>query len=227
MQFDRLKRRDFMTLLGNVAVTWPLTARAQQSAKKPRIAVVTPSGDVSDPVWTAWSALFNELRRLGYIEGDNLIVERYSAGGQEERFGELAREVVRAGPDVIVSTAVALLLAFKRATPTIPIVGVMADPIFFGLATSVSRPEGNITGVSVDAGIELLTKQLQVVRETVPMATRVGYLASPKVWAPAAALGDIAGQAVFCFSGHHLRARSMRGNIGACCWRWHENMRAL
>lgn len=177
---------------------WPLIARAQQPPKKHRIAVVTPSGDVSEnPIWTGWRALFKELRQLGYVEGENLIVERYSGDGQEARFGELAREVVRAGPDVIVSTGVHLLLAFKTATPTIPIVGVMADPIALGLAASVARPGGNITGVSIDAGIEFLAKHLQIVRETVPMATKVGFLASRQVWGGAGgrSLSEIAGQA--------------------------------
>jgi putative ABC transport system substrate-binding protein len=71
-----------------------------------------------------WSALFKELRRLGYVEGENLIVERYSTGDQEERSGELAREVVRTRPDVIVTLGIALVSSFKTATPTIPIVVV-------------------------------------------------------------------------------------------------------
>jgi hypothetical protein len=87
-----MKRREFITLLGGVAA-WPLAARAEQPAKKHRIAVVTPLGSVADvgenPVWTGWSALFKELRGLGYVEGKNLIVQRYSGDGQEERFGQL------------------------------------------------------------------------------------------------------------------------------------------
>jgi putative ABC transport system substrate-binding protein len=192
-----MRRREFITSLGGAAAAWPLMARAQQPAKKHRIAVVTPSADLNKiQVVTGWSALFRELRRLGYVEGENLIVERYSGGGQEARFGELAREVVRAGPDVIVSPGDELLLAFKTATSTIPVVGVMADPIAFGVATSVARPGGNITGVSVDAGIELVTKHLQVAREAVPMATKVGLLASQMLWdVGAAGLSEIAGRA--------------------------------
>jgi len=120
-----MKRREFITLLlGGAAAAWPLLARAQQPAKH-RIAVVTPSGAVADvsenPVWTG--ALFKELRRLGYVEGKNLIVERYSGGGQEERLGELAHEVVHTGPDVIVTSGNELLMVFKTATPTIPVQG--------------------------------------------------------------------------------------------------------
>jgi putative tryptophan/tyrosine transport system substrate-binding protein len=193
-----MRRRQFIGLVGGAAA-WPFAGRAQQRTTKRRIAVVTPSGPVADvsenPGWT--SALFEELRRLGYVEGENLIVERYSGGGQEEGFGELAREVVRTGPDVIVTSGTVLVMAFKTATPTIPIVGVMADPVAYGLTTGVARPGGNITGVSVDAGIELWPKYLQIVRETVPMATKVGFLASPQPWdgALGRTLREAAGQA--------------------------------
>jgi putative tryptophan/tyrosine transport system substrate-binding protein len=208
MQLDQLKRRDFITLLGGVATAWPLTAYAQQRAMKHRIAVVTPLGNVSEGPARApgWSAFFKELRRLGYVEGENLVVERYSGGGQEERFNELAREVVRVEPDVIVSAGAALVLAFKTATPTIPVVGVTADPIAFGVATSVARPEGNITGVSMDAGIELFAKHFEIVREIVPMATKVGFLASRRLWdgAPGRTLNEIAGPAGILFLGPPL-----------------------
>jgi putative tryptophan/tyrosine transport system substrate-binding protein len=148
-------------------------------------------------VYTGWSALFKELRGLGYIEGKNLIVERYSGGGRQDRFGELAREVVYTGPDVIVTSGTALPVAFKTATPTIPVVGVTADPVVYGLTTSVARPEGNFTGVSVDAGIELLTKYIEMVRETIPMATKVGFLATREAWDHARGryLSEIAGRA--------------------------------
>jgi putative tryptophan/tyrosine transport system substrate-binding protein len=187
-------------LLGGAAVAWPLAARAQRPAMH-RIAVVTPSGALADvsenSVFTGWSALLKELPRLGYVEGKNLIVERYSGGGQEERFGELAHEVVRTGPDVIVTSGNELLMVFKTATPTIPVVGVMADPVAYGITTSVARPGGNITGVSNDAGIELWAKYLQMVRETVPMATKVGFLASRQRWdqAQGRTLSEIADQA--------------------------------
>ena len=193
-------RREFITLIGGAAA-WPLAARAQQSAKNHRIAVVSPLGSLTDmsenSVYTGWSALFKELRRLAHVEGKNLIVERYSGGGQPERFGELAREVVHKGPDVIVTSGNALALAFTTATPTIPVVGVTADPIAYGLTTSVARPVGNFTGISVDAGIELTAKYLEIVRETVPMATKVGFLASRDEWdqARGRTLREIADQA--------------------------------
>jgi len=193
-------RRDFITLLGGAAA-WPVGARAQEPAKKHRIAVVTPLGSVADvsenPVWTGWSALFKELRGLGYVEGKNLIVERYSGGGQPERFGELAREVVHAVPEAIVTSGNAMAMALKTASPAIPVVGVVADPVAYGLTISVARPVGNFTGVSVDAGIELVAKYFEMIRETVPLVTKVGFLATREAWdqAQRRTLSQIAGQA--------------------------------
>jgi putative ABC transport system substrate-binding protein len=196
-----MRRREFITLLGGAAMAWPLAVRAQQPANNHRIAVVSPLGSLADmsenSVYTGWSALFKELRRLGYIEGKNLIVERYSGGGQPERFGELAHEVVHTGPDVVIISGNALALAFTTPTSTVPVVGVTADPMAYGLTSSVARPGGNFTGVTVDAGIELVAKYLEIVRETVPMATKVGFLASRGEWDQARGriLSEIADQA--------------------------------
>jgi putative ABC transport system substrate-binding protein len=199
-----MKRREFITLLGGATAAWPLAARAEQPAKKYRIAVVTPLGSVADvgenPVWTGWSALFKELRGLGYVEGKNLIVQRYSGDGQEERFGQLARDVVHTAPEVIVTSGPALAMAVKTATPTIPIIG--------------SRPVGNFTGVSVDAGIELWTKYLEMVRETVPMRTKVGFLATRQAWdqATGRTLSEIAGQAGILLLGPPLASPINEGD---------------
>jgi putative ABC transport system substrate-binding protein len=94
VQFDQLKRRDFITLLGGAAATWPLAARAQQPATRRRIAIFHPAIPVALLTETgggsAWRAFFAELRRLGYVEGENLIIERYSAEGHHERYADLA-----------------------------------------------------------------------------------------------------------------------------------------
>ena len=95
-----------------------------------------------------YGVLFKELRRLGYIEGVNLVVARYSAEAREERFLELSEDVVRTKPDVIVVTSSRLVLAFKAATDTIPVVGSMADPVPFGIVANIARPGGNITGAA-------------------------------------------------------------------------------
>jgi putative ABC transport system substrate-binding protein len=125
-----------------------------------------------------YKALFGELRRLGYIEGQNLIVERYSGEGQTAHYAELASEVVRQQPDVIFAVSGRMVRNFKAATATIPIVGSMADPVAFGIVSSLARPGGNITGVSDDAGLEIWGKRLQLLRELIPATSRVGFLVS-------------------------------------------------
>src|SRR6516164_1571454 len=182
-----MKRREFITLLGGAAAAWPLAARAQQQAANThRIAIVHPSVSISEMNETGdhpyYPPLFKELRRLGYVEGKNLIVARYSAEGREDRYPELCREVVGTKPDVIVTSASRLVLSFKAATHTIPVVASMADPVPSGIVTSIARPGGNITGVSVEAGLEIWGKRLQILREVVPTAAKVGFLASRQIW---------------------------------------------
>jgi putative ABC transport system substrate-binding protein len=127
-------------------------------------------------------AFFSELRRLGYIEGHNLVVERYSTWGLKEPFTELAASVVLQKPDLIVGFSSRVVHALKLATTAIPIVGLMADPVAVGIVESLSRPGGNITGVVVDAGIEVYGKQLDLLKELLPQLSSVGYLASRGVW---------------------------------------------
>src|SRR5215469_15251599 len=109
-----MRRRDFIKVIAGSTAAWPLTARAQQTAKTHRIAVVSPSTPVADISENrgnpAWVALFKELRRLGYIEGVNLVVTRYSGEGREERFPDLCQEIVRAKPDIIVTSNIRLIL---------------------------------------------------------------------------------------------------------------------
>src|SRR5262245_60544341 len=180
-----MKRRDFITLVGGAAAAWPIAARAQQ-ANVHRIAVVRPSGSVADLTEAggnpSYRALFNELSRLGYVERQNLIVERYSGEGQQQRYAELAREVVRTKPDLIVAASTPLVLIFKAATDAIPIVGTMADPVAYGVVSNLARPGGNVTGVSVDAGLEIWAKRLQILQEVVPIAKKVGYLYLRSSW---------------------------------------------
>jgi ABC transporter substrate binding protein len=111
---------------------WPIVARAQQPAKMKRIAFVHPSIKVSEISASGrpyYRAFFEELSRLGYVEGQNLGVERYSGEGRPERYAELARDVVNTHPDLILAVAARLSLDFKMATTTIPIVSIINDPI--------------------------------------------------------------------------------------------------
>jgi putative ABC transport system substrate-binding protein len=187
MRFDQLKRREFISLLmSGAAATRSFAVHAQQLTKSYRIAIVHPSASIADMSESGsnpyYSALFKQLRRFGYIEGTNLVVARYSGEGREERYPELCQAVVRTNPDVIVATASRIVLSFKAATETIPVVASMADPVAFNIVASLARPGGNITGISVEAGLDIWGKRLQVLREAVPAASKVAFLASRGVW---------------------------------------------
>jgi putative tryptophan/tyrosine transport system substrate-binding protein len=112
------------------------------------------------------------------VEGSNLVVERFSAGGRSDRFAALAAEVVSRKPDVIVVNLNDLIKAFAAATATIPIVAISGDPIAGGLLTNLARPGGNLTGVSINAGIEIYGKRLQILKEALPSAAKIAYLRS-------------------------------------------------
>jgi putative tryptophan/tyrosine transport system substrate-binding protein len=178
-----MKRREFIASLLFSAVTPHV--RAQQPAKVYRLAIVHPLRPVKQMSETGslptFSALFGELRRLGYVEGQNLIVERYSGEGNTAHYAELATEVVRQQPDVIFASSTRMVARLKAATTTIPIVGNMADPVFYGVVDSLAQPGGNITGVTSDPGIEIWGKRLGLLRELIPSASRVGFLASRDV----------------------------------------------
>jgi putative ABC transport system substrate-binding protein len=180
-----MKRREFITLVGGAAAAWPLAVRAQQPVKMKRVAMVHPSNKVDDlninghPVYKAF---FEELSRLGYVEGQNLSVERYSGEGRSEHYAELVRDVVSTHPDLILVISGSLALLFKMATTTIPIVTTTADPIAMGLVTSIARPGGNITGVSLDGGLEIYGKRIGLLIEAIPKLSKAGYLASRRNW---------------------------------------------
>src|SRR5262249_13231096 len=223
-----MTRREFITLVGGAAVAWPLPPRPQQpAAKTPRIAIVHPSVSISEMNETGdhpyYPALFKELRRLGYVEGKNLIVARYSAEGREDRYPELCREVVGTKPDVIVTSASRLVLSFKAATHTIPVVASMADAVPYGIVTSIARPGGNITGVSVEAGLEIWGKRLQVLHEAVPAASKVGFLGSRQIWdlpGQVAATREAAAQVGITLLGPPLETSSKKENIAVSQARW-------
>jgi hypothetical protein len=142
----RMRRRKFIGSLIGTAVAWPLAASAQQPAKVYRIAIVQPSRPVKEMNETSsiyYRAFFGKLRRLGYVEGQNLIVERYSGEGRTAHYAELASEVVRQQPDVILASSNRIVREFKADTATIPIAALMTYPVAFGLVSSLARPGGN------------------------------------------------------------------------------------
>jgi putative tryptophan/tyrosine transport system substrate-binding protein len=181
-----MKRRSFIALLGGAAVACPLAAQAQQPTTQRRIAIFHPAIPTTLLTETgggsAWRAFFAELRRLGYLEGQNLIIERYSAEGHHERYAGLAREIVARNPDVIVTGTNPVVTAFMAATSTIPVVAFMLDPLKAGLVTSLARPGGNLTGITLDAGIEIWGKRLQMLKEAIPSMAKVAFLGMREGW---------------------------------------------
>src|SRR5262249_1004648 len=187
MQFDQLKRRDFISLLGGPAAGLPLAARAQQTTYQVGWLFSTvPLRDMggSDPVDPVSKAFVHGLRDLGYIEGQNLVLERRSAEGKFERIGELAAQLVNLNPDVIITGGGDFMAqALRRLTKTVPIVSPYGDdPVGAGLVASLARPGGDGTGVCALTGPRLGTKRLQLLKEAVPNAARVAFLGMKDIW---------------------------------------------
>ena len=177
-----MRRRDFTIGLLLAAAT--RSVQAQERAKQHRIAIITPAGpvaDFSDTGPRAWPAFFDELRRLGDVEGQNLTVERYSGEGRPERYADLAREVVDRNPDVIVANTNPIALAVRAASDTIPIVWIGVEGIRSGLATSLAHPGGNVTGVDL-YDYEIWGKRLQILKEAVPSASKIAFLLPRRTW---------------------------------------------
>jgi putative tryptophan/tyrosine transport system substrate-binding protein len=192
-----MRRREFLAGLVLAAAIRP--ARAQQRAI-PRIAIFHPAIPVAllteTGGGTAWRAFFAELRRLGYVEGQNLFIERYSAEGHHERYVDMAREIVARNPDLIVTGTNPVVVAFKAATSTIPIVAFMIDPLKAGLVAGLARPGANVTGITLDPGIEIWGKRLELLKEALPSTARVAFLGMREGWEGSfgQAMRDVAGR---------------------------------
>jgi len=179
-----MKRRDLLAGLLPVAVA-PL-ARAQQPGKIYRIAMVHPSNPPSVMSETGgvsfWQAMFQELRRLGYEEGRNLKVERYSAEGKEEVFPQLAKQVVATQPDLIFAPGgYEVRFYAEAAAGRVPIICFTNDPVAVGISTSLSRPSANVTGVVGDLG-PITAKRFQMLLEVRPDAHHVALLLPRRYW---------------------------------------------
>ncbi len=172
-----MKRRDFITLLGGTAATWPLAARAQQPAGRVyRVGYFAIASRA-----TSLHLAFEEgLRSLGYRVGENVVIEYRFADGEMARLPALAADLVRLGVDIIVSGTNVTTVAAMKATTTIPIVMTnSAEPVSAGLVASLARPGGNVTGFSSEPGDEIYGKRLEFLKETLPNLSRVGILWNP------------------------------------------------
>jgi putative ABC transport system substrate-binding protein len=167
-----MRRREFITLLGGAAATWPLAARAQQAGRTLRVGMLETVSSALKPDDLA--AFQQGLRALGYVEGQNLIIEYRSADGRPERFPELAQELLGLNVDVITTRGTPAAFAARNATSTIPIVmAAIGDP--FLVVASLAHPGGNITGLSAFV-TDLMAKRVELLRDMVPGLSRVGAL---------------------------------------------------
>jgi putative ABC transport system substrate-binding protein len=174
-----MRRREFITLVGGAAVAWPLAARAQQPAPvRPLIGVLSP---LSAAAATRNIAAFRSgLRDLGYVEGRNATLVLRYGDGAAERMAPLAGELIALKPDVLFAGSKSGALAAHGATRTIPIVTITPEnPVVLGLASSIARPGGNITGTWLFGDDALVGKRLEFLQLAVPGLSRVGVLTNP------------------------------------------------
>ena len=170
-----MHRRKFITLLGGAVVAWPLAARAEQVPKFSKIGVLWHAGSEKEEA-VFLGAVRQGFKDLGYVEGQNIKLINTFAAEQYERFNANAAELVALPVDVLIAVTAPAALAAQRATKTIPIVFVGAiDPVQLKLVDSIARPGGNITGLT-NLATDLTAKRLEVLKEIVPNALRVGQL---------------------------------------------------
>jgi putative tryptophan/tyrosine transport system substrate-binding protein len=179
-----MRRREFITLLGGTAAAWPLPARAQQpigrTSRMPRVGVLMPGPAAHSA--TTLDPFYRGLHELGYIEGQNLAIERRDGDWKPDRLSALAAELVGLKVDIIVAWSTPTAHAAKQATNSIPIIAaVMADPVGDELVASLARPGGNVTGTTF-LGPELVAKRLQLLRDVVPGLARVAALWHPHAY---------------------------------------------
>ena len=173
-----IDRRTFVTRVAFGLVAGPLAANAQPAGKVPRIGWLGgPTRESAEPFVREFQ---RGLKDLGWVEGQNIIIEWRFAGGRAERLPDLAAELVRLGVDLIVVPSTPTAVAAKNATRTIPLVTVSgSDPVALGLVASLARPGRNITGLTRNVGPEITGKLLALLKETVPKVSRMAVLWNP------------------------------------------------
>jgi putative ABC transport system substrate-binding protein len=174
-----MKRREFITLVGGAAAGWPLAARAQEPGRTYRLGFLIPVPRETAVV----AAFFDELRLNGFIEGQNLTVIPGGFDVRNEQLAERAAALVKAAPDAIIAGPELPLHALQEMTRTVPLIGMTEDMVAAGLAASLARPGGNITGISL-LSPELDGKRQEILIEAVPGARRMAAMADSNVTPP-------------------------------------------
>ncbi len=185
-----ISRRSFLTTLGLGLLAAPFAAGAQQAGKVHRIGYL--SGSSSTAQRDLIEAFRQGLRELGWVEGQNIVIDYRFAEGRFDRLPDLAAELVRLKVDLIVAGPTPPAVAAKNATAMIPIVMInVGDPVGTGLIASLARPGGNVTGLTFSVGMEVVGKPLELLKETVPKVRRVAILSNPANPAHALAIREV------------------------------------
>jgi putative ABC transport system substrate-binding protein len=184
MQFDRLKRREFITLLGGAAATWPLTAQAQQTEKKRRIGVLMSFAESDASARSMFEGYRNALAQLGWIEGKNLQMEVRWAAGNPDKIKAFAKELVELRPDAILVQGTVSTGSVVGETRSIPIVFVnVADPVGSGYVPNLAHPGGNVTGFMLDISAQG-GKWVELLKEIAPRIRHIALLSNAETGPP-------------------------------------------
>lgn len=169
-----MKRREFITLIGGAAVGWPIVGRAQQPNRIPRVGVLA-SASATSPIEYAFR---QGLRDLGYVEGQNVVLEYKDAAGRTDTLPQLAAELIAAKVDVIFASGSEATSVVRSQTKSIPVVMTSTNPVGLGFVASLARPGGNITGLSI-LGPEVSAKRLELLKDLIPGIAKVAACWNP------------------------------------------------
>ena len=176
-----MRRRGFLTLVGSALMPVAVMSRRAVAGPTIRIALVHPSEPIVNMTANGrrtFRALFSELEKRGYIEGQTVSIERYSGEGRADIYANVASRAIAAKPDLIISMHDALTNQLKQLTTSIPIISISADPVALGVVANIARTSSNVTGVSIDAGFEIFGKRFQLLREAVRSLSNTRFLCS-------------------------------------------------
>lgn len=224
-----MRRREFITVFGGATAAWPVSARAQQPRAQaaPRIGLLSIGTDPVKPN-PVWVQFLQQLGQLGYVDGQNITIERRFAGGRQERLPEFVADLAERRIDIVVATGDFESLAVKQALPTTPLVMMLVqDPVRAGLVASLAHPGGNVTGLTTQAP-ELYSKRLELMKEALPAVARAGMLLnSTSANAMAASTAMETAARILGLQLRRLEVRDSQGLDGVFAAIRHERLQAL